>query len=75
MRICTRKGNKEVNLKTKMMCEALARAEKARSLPRIEGELPDMPTGEEDEDFEEVSAKGKRGGKGKRKGADTVVDE
>ena len=43
----------EKNLKTKMMCEALARAEKARSLPRIEGELPDMPTGEEDEDFED----------------------
>ena len=58
-----------------MMCEALAKAEKARSFPRIEGELPDMPEGEVDEDFEEASGKGKRSGKGKKKGSNTAIDE
>ena len=33
------------------MCEALTRAENARVLPAIEGELPEMPAEEEDEDF------------------------
>lgn len=52
------------------MCEALARAENAKALPCIEGELPDMPEGEVDEDFEETpksrrknKAKAKKGSK------------
>ena len=44
-------------------------------MPRIEGELPDMPEGEVDEDFEEASGKGKRSGKGKKKGSNTAIDE
>ena len=65
----TRRGNKEVNIKTKKMCEALTKAENAKALPQIEGELPDMPEGSADEDFEETSERGRRSGKGKKKGA------
>ena len=57
------------------MCEALSKAEKAGNKPMIEGELPDMPEGSADEDFEESATKGKRGGKGKKKGSSTVNDE
>ena len=46
------------------MCEALTRAENARAKPCIEGELPDMPEGSADEDFEETSKKA--GGKKKK---------
>ena len=38
----TRKTNKLENKKQKMMCEALTRAENAKKLPEIEGELPDI---------------------------------
>ena len=44
-------------MKTKKMCERLNRAESAKPRPMIEGELPDMPAGEADEDFVEESKK------------------
>ena len=47
----TRRTNKQENAKTKKMCERLNRAENAKSRPMIEGELPDMPVLEVDEDF------------------------
>ena len=46
------------------MCEALTRAENAKSKPCIEGELPDMPEGSADEDFD--LNKKKAGGKKKK---------
>lgn len=60
----TRRGNRQVNVKQKQMCEALTRAENARAKPCIEGELPDMPEGSADEDFEETQKKS--GGKKKK---------
>jgi len=49
----TRRTNKQENKKTKLMCEALTKMENAKKRPDLEGELPDMPQGEADEDFEE----------------------
>ena len=63
----TRRTNKLENVKTKRMCEALAKAEKAKALPAIEGELPDMPEGSADEDFDENEGKRARGKRGKQK--------
>ena len=60
----TRKQNKQVNKKTKAMCEALTRAENAKARPAIEGELPDMPEGSADEDFDLDKGKKKRSKKG-----------
>ena len=61
----TRRTNKEVNKKQLAMCEKLNRAESRRVRPDIEGELPDMPVLEVDEDFEQDKG-GKRGAKGKK---------
>lgn len=46
-------------MKQKRMCEALTKAENAKKRPDIEGELPDMPEGEIDEDFDDAKKKGK----------------
>ena len=48
------------------MCERLNRAESAKPRPMIEGELPDMPAGEVDEDFVEESKSSSKS-KGKRR--------
>ena len=52
----TRRTNKQENAKTKKMCDRLNRAESAKVRPDIEGELPDMPVLEVDEDFQEQAA-------------------
>ena len=52
------------------MCDRLNHAEKRKVRPDLEGELPDMPVLEVDEDFEQEN--GKKGAKGK---ADTKMTE
>ena len=52
----TRRLNKMENKKTKQMCEALDYAEKHQK-PDLEGELPDMPVLQKDDDW---SGKSKR---------------
>ena len=47
----TRKSNKQENKKTKRMIDRMNKEENAKVKPRIEGELPDMPELEVDEDF------------------------
>lgn len=65
----TRRTNKQENLKTKAMCERLNRAESAKARPMIEGELPDMPVLEEDEDYDEdQSSKRPLKGRGRKRG-------
>lgn len=63
----TRKTNKQENKKTKKMCQALTKAENSRVRTRIEGELPDMPKLDVDEDFQDGDGKGQKKGRAKDK--------
>ena len=63
----TRRTNKEENIKTKKMCQALEYAERKGNPAEIEGELKDMPVTEEDHDWN-LKDKGaaRKSGKGKK---------
>ena len=71
----TRRTNKQENAKTKKMLERLNRHESAKARPMIEGELPDMPVLEVDEDFQEAAANKKKAKGSSKEKKNEDIDE